>query len=113
MTFEVDEAANIQNIYNWYISLNLVCLDKFATSSIAISTLIGIFIGVLFVPRMGDLYGRKKVFWFSLILTIPAIAFVSVTKKVLFVDIATFFCGPGIIGRMSAGFLMLMEHMPT
>ena len=113
VTYEVDEAADKENLYNWYTSLNLVCLPKIQTSLIAISCMLGIWVGVIFVPRMGDLYGRKPVFLAALWGSIPCLGLIVAFKKVLVVDIAAFVAGPCIIARMSCGFLMLMEHMPT
>jgi len=80
-------------------------------AKIAMSCMIGIFLGVLIVPRIGDLIGRKPVFWISLFVSLPALILVAFTSSLLAVDIAVFLAGPCIIARMSCGFLMLMEQM--
>ena len=72
--------------------------------------MVGIFLGVLIVPRLGDLYGRKPVFWAALLGSIPLLCMVTFSTSPLVVDIAAFLAGPTIIGRMACGFLMLMEH---
>ena len=111
--FEVNYDANRENIYNYYTSLNLVCMKKIQTSLIAIACMLGIWIGVMFVPRMGDLYGRKPVFLASLFLSIPCLCMTTFFRSVYMVDLGAFLAGPCIIARMSCGFLLLMEHMPT
>ena len=60
--YDVNYDSSNENIYNWYTKLGLVCKPKSATGYIAISCMIGIFLGVLIVPRLGDLIGRKPIF---------------------------------------------------
>lgn len=112
ITYTVDFAASNENVYNWYTKLGLVCLPKSATSKIAIACMVGIFLGVLVIPRLGDLVGRKPVFYAALIGSIPCLILVTFTSRLLWIDIGAFIAGPCIIARMSCGFIMLMEHMP-
>ena len=73
----------------------------------------GIFLGVIIIPRLGDLYGRRPIVIMALFGSIVPLAMVSFTKSLLVVDIGAGLAGPVIIARMSCGFLLLMEHMPT
>ncbi len=75
------------------------------------SALVGAFIGVLFIPRLSDLYGRKPIFWIAVICSIPSLFVVTISSSLLLVDIAAFLAGPCVIARMACGFLMLMEQM--
>mmetsp|Transcript_31444 Transcript_31444/g.39056 ORF Transcript_31444/g.39056 Transcript_31444/m.39056 type:complete len:281 (+) Transcript_31444:37-879(+) len=110
---DVNYDSNNENIYNWSTSLELVCKEKSATALIATLCLVGIFFGVMFIPRMGDLFGRKPVVQIALIGSLVPLAMVTFTKSLIVVDIGAFLAGPCIIARMSCGFLLLMEHMPT
>jgi len=60
------------NIFNWYTKLELVCMEnkkaRTTLALIAISALVGISVSCLFIPRMGDLYGRKPLYVFALTL---------------------------------------------
>ena len=76
-------------------------------------TLGSIFLGVLFVPRLGDLLGRRPVVYTGLIFSIPVLCGATFAAKLLTLDIVVLFAGPCIIARMGCGFLLLMEHMPT
>ena len=100
-----------ENLYNWYTGLELVCKQKSVTARIATSAMIGIFLAVLIVPRLGDLYGRKPVFWAALLISIPLLCMVTFSSSNVLVDVGVLLAGPCIIGRMSCGFLMLMEHV--
>jgi len=111
ISYEVNYAASEENIYNLYTRLGLVCKPKSAMAKIAMGCFLGIFLGVLIVPRIGDLVGRKPVFWASLFASLPALILVTISSSLLAVDIAAFCAGPCIIARMSCGFLMLMEQM--
>jgi MFS family permease len=61
------------NIFNWYVKLGLVCDPdaKAAVSLIATLCIIGVSISCLFIPRMGDLYGRKPIYVVAMIVQIP------------------------------------------
>lgn len=61
------------NIYNWYTKLGIVCKAKQKQGFILIasSAMIGTALSCLFLPRMGDLYGRKPIYVFALTLQIP------------------------------------------
>lgn len=108
--YEVNYEGNEENLYNWATSLTLVCRPKSATARIGMICAIGIFLGVLFIPRLGDLYGRKPIFFSSMILSIPVLAVVAFANNLILLYVFVFFAGPAIIARMSCGFLMLMEH---
>lgn len=110
-SFDVNYDASEENIYNWYTKLELGCKPKSATTRIAIFCMIGIFLGVIVIPRLGDLVGRKPVFLVALWGSVPSLAVVCFISNLAILDGATFLAGPCIIARMSCGFLMLMEHM--
>jgi len=102
------------NIFNWYTSLGLVCNpnSKRAMSLIATFALLGISISCLIIPRMGDLYGRKPLYVFALILQIPVYILATVFTKMIPIYIVAFFLGPCVTGRMACGFLLLIEMVP-
>jgi MFS family permease len=79
---------------------------------IATSAMIGTAISCLFIPRLGDLYGRWPVYVFALTLQLPIYCAACLFTKTLYMIIICFFLGPVIIGRMACGFLLLLEIMP-
>ena len=110
--YEIDYEAENENIYNWYTKVRLMCKPTRATALIAMAAFFGVFIGCLFIPRIGDLYGRKPIYLASMIVQSPIIIIliINTNMPVMYTLVAVF--GMSIIGRMSCGFLLLMEHVP-
>ena len=61
----IDYDQSSSNIFNWYTKLGLVCKEPIATSLIAMIALVGLGTSCLFMPRLGDLYGRKRIYLFA------------------------------------------------
>jgi MFS family permease len=95
-----------------YSKLGLVCMKPFATSLIGIIAILSVSLSCLFIPRMGDLYGRKPIFVFAVVMQIPVYCIVAYTSSVKIIYIGVLFLGPTVIGRMSCGFFLLMEQVP-
>ena len=103
------DSLNKYNLYNWYTKLGLVCKGTFATSMIAFVAIAGVAISCLFIPRMGDLYGRRIIYITAICAQVP-VYFVAGYFPGLYPVYAAAFClGPCVIGRMSCGFLLIME----
>jgi hypothetical protein len=58
---------------------------------------------------MGDIYGRKPIFVTCLALQAPLFGIITWTKSAYIAYGCIFLAGPCIIGRMSCGFLLIME----
>jgi hypothetical protein len=101
------------NLYNLYTSLNLCCKPKRATALIAMAVFAGSAIGCLFMPRLGDLWGRKPIFCVSLAVQAPLMFSITYIKSLQAIYAAAFIFGICIIGRMACGFLLMMELVPT
>lgn len=111
-TIERNEDLNPRNrfnLYNWMTKLGLVCKGTFATSLISFIAIAGVAISCLFIPRMGDLYGRKYIFITAICAQVPVYFVAGYFSGIYPVYVAAFFLGPCVIGRMSCGFLLIME----
>jgi MFS family permease len=82
---------------------------KKAISYIGLAGFFGCAVSCLFVPRLGDLYGRWRVWSHFQFFQCFIMTAVSVTTYPAVLVGFTFLSGFGIVGRMSAGFLLLME----
>lgn len=61
---------------------------------------------------MGDLYGRKPLYVFALILQLPVYLMACFFTKLIPIYVVAFFLGPCVTGRMACGFLLLLEMVP-
>ncbi len=59
----------------------------------------GMFLGCLIVPRIGDLYGRKKPIIISLGLSVPVYLALIVANNLIAIIILFFFLGFGRAGK--------------
>lgn len=112
ISYVVDTAANKENIINWYTQAGLMCKPHSVTAMIGTVAFAGVFLGCLIIPRLGDLYGRKPVYLGSMIVQGPVLLIVCLTDNLKLLYVVVFIFGASIIGRMSCGFLLLMEHVP-
>lgn len=103
------DPRNKYNLFNWYTKIGLVCKGTFATSMIAFIAMAGVAISCLFIPRWGDLYGRRYIFIGALVLQIPVYMVAGYFRALYAVYAAAFFLGPCVIARMACGFLLIME----
>jgi len=72
----------------------------------------GVFIGCLFLPRMGDLYGRRPVFLVCSFGGVGTILITALDKNLLIMYVGGCIGGCITIGRIACGFLLLLELMP-
>ena len=64
----VNYEASKYNLYNWWTKFEISCKPSpnRAVSLVATIALLGLGISCLFLPRMGDIYGRKPIYIFAL-----------------------------------------------
>ena len=64
----VNYEASKYNLYNWWTKFENACKPSpnKAVSLIATIALLGLGLSCLFLPRMGDIYGRKPIYVFAL-----------------------------------------------
>ncbi len=65
--YQVDESNNA-SLDNWFVELKLECVSKARIGLIGSSMFMGWALSAIFLPRLSDIYGRKKIFMFSLLL---------------------------------------------
>ena len=70
-------------------------------------------LSAVFLPRLSDIYGRKKVFMFSLLLQTLAMIGMYASRDLNLTTVMMFIFGMAAVGRTSIGFLYLMELLPT
>lgn len=101
------------SLENWFTDLHLECLSKPRIGLIGSSLFAGWALSAIFIPRMADLYGRKKIFMFSMILELATFIGLYLSKDVNLTTVLMFFFGIASVGRCSISFLYLMELLPA
>ena len=66
-----------------------------------------------FLPRLADLYGRKRVYVVSMILHGLFYLGIILSKNIKLTTAMQFFLGMSSVGRASVGYLYTMELVPT
>jgi MFS family permease len=56
------------SLKNWFTGLHLECVSKARIGLIGSTLFAGWALSAIFIPRMADIYGRKKIFIFSMTL---------------------------------------------
>ncbi|CDW72064.1 organic cation [Stylonychia lemnae] len=104
--------SKIETLNNWVQKLNLFCISDNQLGLIGSSFFIGAFIGSLIIPRLADVYGRKRPYLFGLCLY-ACTAFIYPFSTSLYLNYFLIFLG-GISesGRYYVGFVYLQELMP-
>ena len=96
-------------MYNWVEKFDMLCESKTKVGLLGSSFFVGILVGLLFVPRLADMYGRKPVFLATMILSsIMQLGFLLCTS----IDqacILVAFLGMTFPGRMIVGFNYMLE----
>eukprot|EP00347_Sterkiella_histriomuscorum_P011808 403371019 len=101
-----------ESLNNWVQQLNLFCITQTQQGLIGSFFFLGAFLGCFFIPRLADIYGRKKPYIFGLILySITAIIYPFSTSLNLNY-LLIFLGGISESGRYYVGFVYLQELMP-
>ena len=74
-TYQIDWKQQY-SLRNWIDSFNLFCASNFQISLIAMNFFIGQAIMCIFIPKLQDKYGRKKVFLISSIVNFLTLLFI-------------------------------------
>jgi MFS transporter, putative metabolite:H+ symporter len=92
--------------------LGLDCKPKGATGKIGLFAFFGALLGCLFMPRLGDVFGRKPVFAWCLLGQSLLFGVATFVDSYIILLVSAFLIGPLYVGRLACGFLLLMELVP-
>jgi putative MFS transporter len=89
------------------------CVSKARVGLIGSSLFAGWALSAIFIPRLSDIYGRKRIFLFSMLLQICVFLPLYFSRNLTLTTILMFIFGIAAVGRCSISFLYLMELLPT
>mmetsp|Transcript_16487 Transcript_16487/g.27995 ORF Transcript_16487/g.27995 Transcript_16487/m.27995 type:complete len:250 (+) Transcript_16487:334-1083(+) len=116
ITYEVVEESQI-TLDNWIKKYDLICAKPIIISSFSMSYFVGFAVGSIFVPTLGDIYGRKKVFLINMLIaeaTMIAIPFLpgGTEKQIIPLIALLLILGISNTGRVGTGFAYMCEIAP-
>lgn len=99
-------------ILNWVEHFNLPCVKKAYIGLVGALAFFGAAISCLFLPQLGDKYGRLTVWGMTMVLHLPLYFMINLSTHIGVGYVACFYIGLGIIGRFACGFILLTETTP-
>ncbi len=100
------------SIHNWVEDLDLTCTSRFKIGLIGSALFAGWAISAAFLPRLADVYGRKPVYGWSMIVHCLVYAAIVLSRSLTLTTSLMFFLGVATAVRASVGFLYMTELAP-
>jgi MFS family permease len=69
----VEDYGPKTSLYNWFVQYDLACVSKARVGFLGSALFIGWTLSAFVIPRLADLYGRRVIFMFAIV--IQTIAF--------------------------------------
>ncbi len=104
--------SNPGTLHNWVEDLRLECVSSFRLGLLGSAIIAGWAIGSIFIPRLGDVIGRKKVLFVSYLICNIVWLGLLLSRNLNFTTVLLFFFGFVSVGRCAVGFIYLIELTP-
>lgn len=92
--------------------MDLTCASNSQIGLLGSSLFIGVVLGCLILPRLADLYGRKPVFLFGLVMIMANTGGLAFCKNMYLAYFILFIGGIGTCGTCFVGFIYSVEIIP-
>ena len=112
LSFEVDYSS-IDSLHNWVQQMDLYCVSEKAIAGIGTSFIAGCFFGSFILPRLADIYGRKKLFLAGLTIFILVVVLSLFCTNLKFAYFLLFMGGISETGRYYVAYVYLIEFVPA
>lgn len=101
------------SLHNWVDRLDLVCEQPWKIGFIGSMYQFGWAMGCLFVPRLGDVLGRRLPFFISLGCSVLVYLGLILSQNILLTMTLFFFLGLSTPGKSNIAYVYLLELVPT
>ena len=101
------------SLHNWFDSLELTCVSKSRIGLLGSSLFIGWASAATILPRLSDLYGRKKIFVLSMMIQTVSFLGFFFSRNIDAMTAFMFLFGVASVGRCSISYLYLMDLLPA
>ena len=102
-----------RSLHNWVEKLDLVCEPSWRIGLIASMCIFGSSIGTLFVPRLGDVYGRRLPCLISMGASLLMHLSLILSNSVNLTMALFFFQGLCTPGKSNVGYVYMLELVPA
>ena len=99
-------------LYNWQQKLDLTCVENWKIGLIGAQYFLGKITTVLWLPAMGDKYGRRNIFWLSMCINLVLYTLLFLCTNIWFMYAIWFVYGMNGSIMINVGYVFLMETMP-
>ena len=110
-SWSVDMSSD-KSLDNWQGRLDLICEESWKVGLLGSAIFVGWASTLLWVPRFGDLYGRKTVFALGMSLNLVLYVVMLWTRDIDVMLVSLFLQGALTSVRMNIGYLYMLELMP-
>ena len=111
VAWEIDWESE-RSLHNWYEKLDLFCAPKWKTAAIMSSFFAGWTLTLPFLPRWGDLWGRRPVWRLAVAVQFTVMLAILFTRRVEVMICCMFVLGCMSSIRVCVGYNYLIEFMP-
>ena len=101
-----------RSLHNWVERLDLVCQPSWRVGLISSMYLLGWAVGCLFIPRLGDLLGRKKPMFIIAAISIFVYLGLILSTNMILTMVLFFLLGMSTPGKSTIGYVLLLELIP-
>lgn len=108
---EVDWSSTT-SLHNWVEKFDLVCVEAWKIGLIGSMYPFGWALGCLFVPRLGDVLGRRLPFLVSVACSVLLYFGVLVSQRIEMTMVLFFMIGMTMPGKTSVSYVYLLEMVP-
>lgn len=111
ITYEIDYDDEI-SLNNWVQEFDLVCASSFTISSFGMIFFAGYAIGSAIIPKLADLYGRKRPFFAINVLSLISLIIIVTVPQLQIVLMCLFLIGLVTSGNFTIGICYMGEFVP-
>lgn len=105
--------SSTRSLENWVDRLDLICQPNWKVGLLGSMYLLGWSLACLVVPRLGDLYGRRWPYIFSVVFSLLVYLGLILSKNVNLSLVLYFLLGISTPGKSNVAYVYLLELVPT
>ena len=101
------------SLHNWVQKYDLTCAPKSSAGMIGSMCFFGNVTTLLWLPRLADIYGRRGIFFSSIVFLLCLLVVLLVNTDIKVGYFIFFIIGCSASARVNVGFVYLMEFIPS